>query len=243
MVSFTQTMLERYSKELDVAIEAPFLRAAGRRELSSDKLSEWLTQDRVYALCGYPKFIASCIAALPLSSAALQRSSQSLLGLFSFALSNIDREVAFFDSLGPKYGLDLAFAPPKGNIGTLQGRLVKPTTKAYVDLLIATGAEAGKNGSLDEALVLLWGMEKIYLLAWTFAKSQTPSNADTSSSTAEALKELVHNWTQPEFVEFVERIEREVEKFQLQEGTEAWQRCEEMFKYNLLLEQQFWPDL
>jgi len=38
---------------------------------------------------------------------------------------------------------------------------------------------------------------------------------------------LIHNWTQPEFVEFVERIENEVEKLDLQEGSEAWTRAEE----------------
>lgn len=156
------------SSELSVAIEHPFLTAAGKHELGKDKLSEWLTQDRIYALCGYPKFIAQLILALPLSSTRAQRSSQSLLGLFSFALSNIDREVGFFDSLGPRYGLDLEFSPPPPlsstnsiSLGKLQGRLVKPTTKAYVDLLIATGAEAGRNGDLAEALVLLWGMEKV----------------------------------------------------------------------------------
>lgn len=31
-----------------------------------------------------------------------------------------------------------------------------------------------------------------------------------------------------EFVGFVERIEKEVEKLDLQEGTEAWSRCEEV---------------
>ncbi|GAA5982730.1 hypothetical protein JCM5350_006229 [Sporobolomyces pararoseus] len=244
-MGFTQTMLQRYGADLKVAIEHPFLKAAGTYELDKDKLSEWLTQDRIYALCGYPKFIASLISATPLSSTSSQRASQSLLGLFSFALSNIDREVGFFDSLGPKYGLDLEFPPPESkSFGKLQGSLVKPTTKAYVDLLIATGAEAGINGGLEEALVLLWGMEKIYLMAWTHAKFQTPSSSvDTDSPTVKALKELINNWTMEEFVGFVERIEKEVEKLDLQEGTEAWSRCEEMFKYNLLLEQQFWPDM
>jgi hypothetical protein len=105
---------------------------------------------------------------------------------------------------------------------------------------------------------------KIYLLAWTHAKSQTASsNVDQDSSVVKALKELIENWTMPEFVQFVDRIEKEVEKLDLKEGSEAWDRCEEvsfsssiladpesdyfsylqMFKYNLLLEQQFWPEL
>lgn len=254
-------MLERYHSEVGVAVNHPFLKAAGELTLEPDTLSEWLTQDRIYALCGYPKFIAALILALPLSSTRHQQASQSLLGLLSFALSNIDREVGFFDSLGPKYGLDLEYSEPRRAeisnesttstssssrkaLGKLQGSLVKPTTKAYVDLLIATGAEAGKNGGLEEALVLLWGMEKIYLMAWTYAKSQVPDpRIDHDNRTVKALKELIDNWTMPEFVHFVERIESEVDKLNLEEGTEAWSGCEEMFKYNLLLEQQFWPDM
>ncbi|GAA5843988.1 hypothetical protein JCM3766R1_004035 [Sporobolomyces carnicolor] len=251
-MKFTDTMLERYANELGVATKHAFLTEAGRRTLSREKLSEWLTQDRVYALSGYPKFVAGCISRLQLQSAQDQRTHKDLLGLFAFALSNIDREVDFFDSLGPKYDLDLEFRPPppsssssSSSSASLQGSLVKPTTRAYVDLLVATGV----NASIDEQLVLLWGMEKIYLAAWTHAKSQTPCssstdiNRDDRDLVSRALDELIRNWTMPEFVDFVARIEREVDKLQLEPGTEAWQRCEEMFKYNLLLEQQFWPEM
>ncbi|TKA57917.1 hypothetical protein B0A53_00319, partial [Rhodotorula sp. CCFEE 5036] len=50
--SFALTMLDRYSDEVRLATEHPFLNAAGRRELTREKLSEWLTQDRFYALHG-----------------------------------------------------------------------------------------------------------------------------------------------------------------------------------------------
>jgi len=66
-------------------------------------------------------------------------------------------------------------------------------------------------------------------MAWTHAKSQhPPSSVREASPTVKALKELIHNWTQPEFVEFVERIEIEVEALRLQEGSEAWTRAEEV---------------
>ncbi|GAA6034019.1 hypothetical protein JCM8097_000652 [Rhodosporidiobolus ruineniae] len=247
-MSFIETMLSRYAAELRVAAEAPFLAAAGKHELSREVLSEWLTQDRAYALHGYPKFIAGLISALPLSSPSHQTASQSLLGLFSYSIANIAREVGFFDSLDPKYGLDLSFQPPEGKEGKLQGKRVKPLTKAYVDLLLATGAEAGRTGEgVEEGLVLLWAMERIYFNAWTFAASHTPSPSGSSSRTdnrtSAALTELIDNWTNAEFKEFVERIEREVEKLELKEGSEVWERCEEIFKYTLWLEQRFWPEL
>ncbi|BGP16273.1 hypothetical protein JCM10213_007717 [Rhodosporidiobolus nylandii] len=245
MPSFYETMLTRYADEIKVATEAPFLEKAGRHELSRETLSEWLAQDRAYALQGYPKFIAQMITALPLSSPSQQSSATSLLSLFSYALSNIHREVTFFDSLGPRFGLDLSRAPPASDgEGKLQGSRLKPLTKAYVDLLIATGAEAGRSGGgVEEGLVLLWAMEKIYLTAWlhasTFAASTTASKTDEQTSAA--LTELIGNWTNQEFKDFVGRCEEEVEKLQLKEGTDEWDRCEEMFKYTLWLEQRFWP--
>ncbi|GAA6019922.1 hypothetical protein JCM10207_003338 [Rhodosporidiobolus poonsookiae] len=245
MPSFCQSMLSRYADELRVATEHPFLAAAGKHEVTRDKLSEWLTQDRAYALHGYPKFIAQLISSLPLSSPSHQSASQSQLALFSYALSNIAREVSFFDSLGPKYGLDLSFAPPAAEgEGRLVGRRLKPATKAYVDLLIATGAEANRNGGgVAEGLVLLWAMEKIYFTAWTFSATHALAQNGTDAQTSSALAELIDNWTNAEFARFVQMCEDEVEKLGLEEGGEEWERCEEMFKYTLYLEQRFWPSL
>lgn len=39
---------------------------------------------------------------------------------------------------------------------------MRTETRAYVNLLIATGAEAGRNGGgMEEGLILLWAMEKV----------------------------------------------------------------------------------
>ncbi|GAA5996622.1 uncharacterized protein JCM10292_003093 [Rhodotorula paludigena] len=242
MPSFCETMLTRYADEIRIATQHPFLAAAGKHELSSAKLSEWLTQDRMYALHG-----SSLISALPLSSPAHQTASQSTLSLLSYALSNIHREVGFFDSLSPRFGLDLATRPTAaaGGAGRLEGSLMRTETRAYVNLLIATGAEAGRNGGgMEEGLVLLWAMEKLYNQAWIFAASHKPTDPRTTDErTSAALAELIDNWTNDEFAEFVKRCEEAVEGLNLQEGTEEWIRAEEMFKYTLYLEQRFWPAL
>ncbi|TNY19705.1 hypothetical protein DMC30DRAFT_417647 [Rhodotorula diobovata] len=237
-------MLERYAQEVRVATEHPFLAAAGKHELSSEQLSTWLTQDRCYALHGYPKFIASLISALPLSSPAHQSASQSTLALLSYAMSNIHREVGFFDSLSPRFGLDLARRPGAQQAGSLQGGLMRVETKAYVDLLIATGAEANRNGGgMEEGLVLLWTMEKLYNQAWLFAATHSATPSATDEKTSAALTELIDNWTNAEFAEFVAKCEEAVEKLQLEEGTPEWDRAEEIFKYTLYLEQRFWPGM
>ncbi|GAA5983146.1 hypothetical protein JCM10908_000172 [Rhodotorula pacifica] len=254
--SFAQIMLDRYSDEVRLATEHPFLNAAGRRELTREKLSEWLTQDRFYALHGYPKFVASLIAALPLASPAHQTQAKDTLALLAYALTNIARETEFFDSLPPRFLVDLEADPSpeerdvrfKTNLGNLQGKMMRPTTRAYVDLLISTGAEAGRiGGGMEEGIVLLWTMEKLYNTAWRYAASLSPvpssSRNPSDPRTSAALDELIDNWTNEEFDEFVRECEREVDKLELQEGTEAWDRAEEIFKYVLYLEQRFWPDL
>jgi len=71
-------------------------------------------------------------------------------------------------------------------------------------------------------------------MAWTHAKSQIPSTSvDHDEPRVQALQELISNWTMEEFVGFVERIEAEVEKLNLRQGTEAWDRCEEVKSYIL----------
>lgn len=83
-------------------------------------------------------------------------------------MSNIHREVGFFDSLTPRFGIDLARRPTATatanahGAGKLEGALMRTNTRAYVSLLVATGAEANRNGGgMEEGLVLLWTMEKV----------------------------------------------------------------------------------
>ncbi len=177
--------------------------------------------------------------------------------------------------------------------------MMRPITRAYVDLLISTGAEAGRiGGGMEEGIVLLWAMEKVsassrglllpfqrwqgltfawtlpsqlYNTAWRYAASLSPNPASSRNPsdprTSAALDELIDNWTNEEFDEFVRECEREVDKLELVEGTDQWERAEEVslaslvfpppglsltffflprpqiFKYVLYLEQRFWPDL
>lgn len=183
------------------------------------------------------------------------------------------RETGFFDSLGPRFGLNLAHpVAPTADGGAVQSSKLKPTTKAYVDSLIATGA----SGHLDEGLVFLWAMEKVcffiwfrlcgpededgtdvvlskspfcitvvehglitrpcmsltpvqlYNDSWIYASKQTPSPSPADASVASALTELIDNWTNAEFVDFVNKCQQQVDLLDLQEGSDAWARCEEV---------------
>jgi hypothetical protein len=62
------------------------------------------------------------------------------------------------------------------------------------------------------------------------ASSRNPSDPRTSA----ALDELIDNWTNEEFDEFVRECEREVDKLELVEGTDQWERAEEVSHASLV---------
>jgi hypothetical protein len=69
---------------------------------------------------------------------------------------------------------------------------------------------------------------QLYLDSWTFAAIHTPTTTPEDKLVSAALTELIDNWTSAEFVGFVAACENEVGKLSLEEGTDAWRRCEEV---------------
>ena len=67
-----------------------------------------------------------------------------------------------------------------------------PATLAYRELLIRFDSEPA-----DAALTALWAIEKVYLLAWSHARSEDSPFA-----------EFVEHWTVPEFAAYVEGLEQ-----------------------------------
>lgn len=64
-MSFTQVMLSRYAADIELATQAPFLRLAGEHALGRDVLSEWLTQDKMYAFEGCESQPNECFMTTP----------------------------------------------------------------------------------------------------------------------------------------------------------------------------------
>lgn len=94
------------------ATQHPFLRTAGDLSLSKDALERWLTQDRLYALCGYSVFLGALIAKLPTPEAGPENGQSKLhrkrLTVLAGAMANIDREVGFFEDIARENGLSLS---------------------------------------------------------------------------------------------------------------------------------------
>lgn len=73
-----------------------------------------------------------------------------------------------------------------------------------------------------------------YLTAWTFARSHnskpTPEDATSGSQTEtqKALDKFIDNWTNDEFVGFVNECEEVVDGLGIEVGSELGERCEQV---------------
>lgn len=203
------------------ATEHNFLAAAGSGTLSKDLLSVFLSQDRIYAAHAYPKFIGNILASVPFSSldapdSDREKFNQRVVAVLGGALQNVIREANFFNDVAKKHGLQLT------------SWRERKATRDYT----AEMGRVGANGRLEDGLIFLWAMERVsmtrcdsvyalrddhfycfmqvYLDAWTFASSLKGSHAGPASG---AVAELVDNWTNKEFVLFVDELAELVNRY------------------------------
>lgn len=113
MTTLTQRLVSHPSTSSSFikATQHPFLVSAGRLQLSATSLQAWLTQDRLYALCGYAPFLGLVISKCPTPAAGPEDASSKLhrkrLTVLAGAMANIDREVGFFEDVARDNGLQL----------------------------------------------------------------------------------------------------------------------------------------
>ncbi|KAL4067023.1 hypothetical protein V8B97DRAFT_2064763 [Scleroderma yunnanense] len=194
----------------DAAISHQFLRDAANLNLPHDRLAFWLAQDRIYAGQAYPRFIAFLITKIPLDSTdekTRDRSRRTLQVLVG-CLDNIVREVNFFEDTARKYDLNIGGVSP----GEGQVWLERKATRDYT----AEMAHIASLGSLEDGLLFLWAMEKVYLDAWTNVYSALATKSDLDlDKTGKALHDLSYSWSSanPDFVKFVDGIGTLVDEY------------------------------
>ncbi|KAI1859724.1 hypothetical protein JX265_010173 [Neoarthrinium moseri] len=237
------------------ATQSAFLSLAGQGRLPRPVLSQWLSQDRLYAQA-YVRFIGGLLARLRLPVAkAADAVEWRVLRVLKDALDGIVRELAFFEDTAARYGLDLAAGPGEASENSSAGFGPNRVTEAYVDLFDSFGARhggaqaasvAGGERTLLEGLVLLWATEKVYLDAWTYAREQGAGRE--GGKTGEDLdggalrREFIPNWTSEEFKGFVDEIQGCLDEYAAAQGGEGVQdRALELWKHVLQLEEGFWP--
>ncbi|THH18394.1 hypothetical protein EW146_g2592 [Bondarzewia mesenterica] len=112
------------------------------------------------------------------------------------------------------------------------------TRKATRDY-VAEMARVAVEGTLFDGMVFLWAMEQVYLDAWRYVSSVLVSTAPKINV---AVPSLVANWTNIEFVKFVENLASAVDAFDIRPGSDEWVRAEEIWARVVELEEAFWPE-
>lgn len=79
---------------------------------------------------------------------------------------------------------------------------------------------------------------QVYLDAWRYVASRLPLTASSDNS---AVASFAENWTNDEFVRFVNDLADAVDAFNVQPGSPEWDRAEEILARVVELEEAFWP--
>ncbi|KAI0426661.1 heme oxygenase-like protein [Xylaria sp. FL1042] len=230
------------------ATQAPFLRLGGQGRLPRETLSEWLSQDRLYAQA-YVRFIGGLISRVKLpieidaagASATLQ---WRILTLLQGCLAGIMRELRFFEETADSCGLDLVAAGPGAHaFGP------NMTTKGYIELFdsFTTAPQEESPRTLFDGLVVLWATEKAYLTAWSYASQGSQDQDFEKDLDGGALrKHFIPNWTSQPFQDFVREIQECLDAYaesQLgEDNTDVrFVIAAAMIKKVFVLEEGFWP--
>ncbi|KAI0889886.1 heme oxygenase-like protein [Annulohypoxylon maeteangense] len=239
------------------ATQSQFLSLAGQGRLSSEILSQWLSQDRLYAQA-YVRFAGGLISRVQLPTKVTDRDTSKtlewrILSLIQTALAGVTRELRFFEEAAEKYGLDLEGLGPVAEGDNLSNKSAgfapNKATQNYIDLFDSFAAQPRGDVSktLLDGLVLLWTTEKAYLDSWTYAKRQASSDTDTGADLdgGALRKEFIPNWTSDEFVAFVDECRECLDAYAATQvdDTEEVIAAGSMvlFKKVLVLEESFWP--
>ncbi|KAI8965896.1 heme oxygenase-like protein [Daldinia sp. FL1419] len=239
------------------ATRSQFLSLAGQGQLPPDILSQWLSQDRLYAQA-YIRFAGGLISRVRLPTKVdRQETSKTLqwriLSLLQTAMAGVTRELKFFEETAKKYGLDLEALGPVAEGGNLSNKSAgfapNKVTQDYINLFDSFSAQPHGDCSktLLDGLVVLWATEKVYLDSWTYAKQQAAEDADTKGDLdgGALRKEFIPNWTSEEFQAFVKECQECLDAYALiqDHDTEEVIAAGSMviFKKVLVLEESFWP--
>ncbi|KAH8692728.1 putative transcription regulator PAB1642 [Talaromyces proteolyticus] len=253
----------------DRATKHPFLKAAGQGEVTKEKLSQWLAQDRLYAQA-YVRFIGGLLTkvVLPTCNPDSKKcksptTEQRVFRILVDSLTNIQRELEFFDEVAMEYGLDLTALIDKPIEECPLGPGVfgpEPITRAYIDLFMSASSP---GADLLEGFTVLFATEYIYLHAWKYAASimatspisaTRPSPASFSAGPEKDLdggalrRKFIPNWSSPEFEKYVATLRDITDELAgrlkgAEEVERARGKCIGWWRQILWLEEQFWPNL
>ncbi len=274
----TEHLLSTTQDEFREATQAPFLVAAAEGRLSKEILGRWLASDRLY-IHAYIRACAHLLSSidLPPTVPEVEAPETKLVDWIVEALAAARTEERLFIDIAERYNLEVnlpvetlrqaGFEVAKVRedakvlgLSMIQNLFGSINPRGAAESAIVISASDGPADPIQlpwlEGAIILWGTERVYLDAWSYAKSKQPMLSKGSEVREDAdggalRKEFIPNWTSLGFANFVVRlgsiIDTSVEKLIKTFGEEAkvaiLKRVEVKWKSLLAAEASFWPTL
>lgn len=235
------------------ATRHPFLVSAANGTLRKSVVAHWLSNDRQY-LQGYMDTISNTLKLLRSQTNTIATSDAEsdietrLIAWLESALENGDREIRFFQEVAEIYNMDLASAPLNDTV-KLEG------LRRYEVLFITLASQQAQSFiPWLEGAILLWATEKAYYDAFSWARRQgaqlSPREYDNDQDGGAMRRELIPNWSNRDFLMFVEQLERIVNEGVSEavgrdgaKWAEVKRRTDVIWQAVLDAEEAFWPDV
>ncbi|KAI8578209.1 hypothetical protein K450DRAFT_248674 [Umbelopsis ramanniana AG] len=229
-IMLTEHLLALDPESYHAATHHRLLIEIGNLEVTPRHLSSWIVEDKFYT-GGYVNMLETMLSRLPqtkITTTGSKDTTDSLYNLLFFAHENIIREANFFQTLLARY-----------NIASDNVKNMRPLTKQYTDFQQKVAEESGEG--LGKALVLLWAMERVFFDAWSHAKTLLKDHLPTEneSSHIKTIRELVENWSNQEFEQFVDECAKQVDNLSMSDKDKLAE-YERVYHEMLVFEQQFW---
>ncbi|TLD04724.1 uncharacterized protein PgNI_09509 [Pyricularia grisea] len=279
--SLTEHLLESNPEAYKAATQSPFLLAAAEGRLPKNILGRWLANDKLY-IQGYIKAVGRTLDAVDLPQTTTTTTTRTttmieqqpgpeveFVNWISDALAGLCREQGMFVDVAGRYGLDMTLET--GSDGRVSESAKLPGLVQF-EALFASLFPRGWHGTAEmerqrqqnqkqtqalpwlEAAVVLWGTERVYLDAWSWAKSRqnirsSSTDAGEDQDGGAVKKEFIPNWTSLEFSAFVARLGGVLDRAVAREGDDEAVRQQiaerAMNKWDELVaaETAFWPVL
>ncbi|KAJ4379389.1 hypothetical protein N0V86_005434 [Didymella sp. IMI 355093] len=248
---------------------APFLARAAQGQLPKSVIAEWLANDRLY-IQGYISLAENLVRVIEQTSKVTRATATTmdvdsiesrLLRWLDAAISNVKREFAWFDEMTAAY--DLTAPPPSSS----QKSLGVQRFEALFNQLSSSSSHEFLPWL--EGAVCLFSTEKVYYEAWSWALKQDRRRSDGATGRSRSRspnpatvdyskdldggamrKEFIPNWSNKDFMMFVETLERIVNEGvgeAVGKDDKRWQEVKEradvVWQATLDAEEAFWPDV
>ncbi|KAJ8108868.1 hypothetical protein OPT61_g7874 [Boeremia exigua] len=264
--ALTTHLLSVSIPQLKRTTTAPFLARAAQGQLPKSLIAEWLANDRLY-IQGYISLAENLVRIVESTSTATRATANTvdidsiesrLLRWLDAAIENVKREFEWFDEMTKAYNLT---APTPS-------QSTKSLGVQRFEALFTQLSSQKPNTFLPwlEGAVCLFSTEKVYYEAWSWARKQdrrrsadagktrsrSPNSATTDYSRdldgGAMRKEFIPNWSNKNFMMFVETLERIINEGVGQavgrddkRWQEVKQRADAVWQATLDAEEAFWP--